>query len=146
MSTYGAGTATQFTDGTQRQVLELGPKIYYYNESVTPLLSISGRAGTVGTPVPIFEWMEDEYFIRRSLKVDTTASDLADTTTGDINGHHTVVKLRRQAQVEAFEVGGIYSASVSGSALGTDVTHLICVAIGKDVNIASPTDKHVQMM
>ena len=146
MSTYGAGTATQFTDGTQRQVLELGPKIYYYNESVTPLLSISGRAGTVGTPVPIFEWMEDEYFIRRSLKVDTTSSDLADTATGGINGHHTVVKLRRQAQVEAFEVGGIYSASVSGSALGTDVTHLICVAIGKDVNIASPTDKHVQFL
>ena len=146
MSTYGAGTATQFTDGTQRQVLELGPKIYYYNESVTPLLSISGRAGTVGTPVPIFEWMEDEYFIRRSLKIDTTSSDLADTATGGINGHHTVVKLRRQAQVEAFEVGGIYSASISGSALGTDVTHLICVAIGKDVNLSSPTDKHVQFL
>ena len=68
MSTYGAGTATQFSDGTQRQVLELGPKIYYYNESVTPLLSISGRAGAVQTPVPIYEWMEDEYFIKRSVK------------------------------------------------------------------------------
>jgi hypothetical protein len=110
MSTYGAGTATQFTDGTQRQVLELGPKIYYYNESVTPLLSISGRAGTVGTPVPIFEWMEDEYFIRRSLKIDTTASDLSDTDTAGVNGDNTIIKLRRQAQVEAFEVGGIYSA------------------------------------
>ena len=63
--TYGSGTATQFTDGTQRQVLELGPQIYYYNESVTPLLSVSGRAGTIGTPVPIFEWMEDEYFLKR---------------------------------------------------------------------------------
>ena len=34
--TYGSGTATQFSDGSQRQVLELGPQIYYYNESVTP--------------------------------------------------------------------------------------------------------------
>ena len=145
-NTYGSGTATQFSDGTQRQVLELGPKIYYYNESVTPLLSISGRAGTVGTPVPIFEWMEDEYFMKRSVKIDTTSSDLSDTATAGINGDNTVVKLRRQSQVEAFEVGGIYSASVSGSTLDTAVTHLICVAIGKDVNIASPTDKHVQFL
>ena len=95
MSTYGAGTATQFSDGTQRQVLELGPKIYYYNESVTPLLSISGRAGAVQTPVPIYEWMEDEYFIKRSVKTPIVSTDVADTATGGINGHHTVVKFRK---------------------------------------------------
>jgi len=147
-NTYGAGTATQFSDGTQRQVLELGPKIYYYNESVTPLLSISGRAGTVGTPVPIFEWMEDEYFIKRSIKTEITSTDVTDTATAGINGDNAIVKFRRQAQVEAFEVGGIYAASVAGgsAALTTAVTHFICVAIGKDVNLASPSDKHVQFL
>jgi hypothetical protein len=147
-STYGAGTAGQFSDGTQRQVLELGPKIYYYNESVTPLLSISGRAGTVGTPVPIFEWMEDEYFIKRSIKTEITSSDVTDTATAGINGDNAIVKFRRQAQVEAFEVGGIYTATVAGgsAALTTAVTHFICVAIGKDVNLASPSDKHVQFL
>ena len=148
MSTYGAGTATQFSDGTQRQVLELGPKIYYYNESVTPLLSISGRAGAVQTPVPIYEWMEDEYFIKRSVKTPIVSTDVADTATGEINGHHTVVKFRRQAQMEMFEVGAIYAASVAGgsAALQTAVTHFLCVAIGKGVNLASPTDKHVQFV
>tara|TARA_R110002020_G_scaffold155279_3_gene336165 strand:+ start:4002 stop:5444 length:1443 start_codon:yes stop_codon:yes gene_type:complete len=148
MSTYGAGTATQFSDGTQRQVLELGPKIYYYNESVTPLLSISGRAGAVQTPVPIYEWMEDEYFIKRSVKTPIVSTDVADTATGGINGHHTVVKFRRQAQMEMFEVGAIYAASVAGgsAALQTAVTHFLCVAIGKGVNLSSPTDKHVQFV
>ena len=147
-NTYGAGTATQFSDGTQRQILELGPKIYYYNESVTPLLSISGRAGTVGTPVPIFEWMEDEYFIKRSVKTEITSSDVNDTATAGINGDNAIIKFRRQAQVEAFEVGGIYTATVAGgsAALTTAVTHFICVAIGKDVNMSSPSDKHVQFL
>ena len=146
--TYGAGTAGQFSDGTQRQVLELGPKIYYYNESVTPLLSISGRAGTVGTPVPIFEWMEDEYFIKRSVKTNIVSTDVADTATGGINGHNSVVTFRRQAQMEMFEVGAIYAASVAGgsSAIHSPITHFLCVAIGKEVNLASPTDRDVQFI
>ena len=146
--TYGSGTATQFTDGTQRQVLELGPKIYYYNESVTPLLSVSGRAGTIGTPVPIYEWMEDEYFLKRSMKTPITSSDVSDTATGGINGHHTVVILPRQAQMEMFEVGAIYAASVAGgsAALQTGVTHFLCVATGKGVNVTASTDKMVQFI
>jgi len=39
-TTYGTGTALQFSDATQRQVLELGSKIHYYNPSVTPLLTL----------------------------------------------------------------------------------------------------------
>ena len=147
--TYGSGTATQFSDGSQRQVLELGPQIYYYNESVTPLLSVSGRAGTVGTPVPIFEWMEDEYFIKRSTKLTaaemTQDSDVVDSQTGGANGHQSIIKLPRQAQVELFEVGGIYTISGS-SGQGESNTHFMCIAIGKEVNLASPTDKHVQFV
>jgi len=41
-TTYGTGTALQFSDATQRQVLELGSKIHYYNPDVTPILSIFG--------------------------------------------------------------------------------------------------------
>ena len=44
---YGSGTATQFTDGTQRQVLELGSQIHYYNPSVTPVPTVFVRPDTV---------------------------------------------------------------------------------------------------
>ena len=69
-TTYGTGTALQFTDASQRQVLELGSKIHYYNPSVTPLLTLMGRMSTSVTPVPIFEWMEDEYMMQKSIRVD----------------------------------------------------------------------------
>ena len=65
---YGTGTATQFTDATQRQVLELGKKIHYYNPSVTPILTVGGRASTRVSPVPIYEWMEDEYMLKKDIK------------------------------------------------------------------------------
>ena len=41
-TSYGAGTALQFSDGSQRQVLELGDKIHYYNPNVTPIFSLFG--------------------------------------------------------------------------------------------------------
>ena len=153
-TTYGTGTAVQFSDGTQRQVLELGSKIHYYNPDVTPIFSLFGMK-SMATPVPIFEWMEDEYMIKRSVKqdiktegADSATVDVTDTATGGINGHNTVVKFDRQAQVEMFEVGGICSASVSGgsAALQTAVTHFICIAIGQNVNLTSPTDRHVQFV
>lgn len=152
---YGTGTAGQFTDSTQRQVLELGKLIHMYNPSVTPMLTISSRVGTATTPVPIFEWMEDEHMMRKSQKqdivtegADSATVDVTDTATGGVNGHNTIVKFDRQAQLEMFEVGGIYSISVAGgsAALQTAVTHVICVAIGKNVNLTSPTDKHVQFI
>jgi len=136
-TTYGTGTAVQFSDGTQRQVLELGSKIHYYNPDVTPIFSIFGMKSMV-TPVPIFEWMEDEHMIKRSLSVDMAGASagadssttlLSDTATSGVNGENVIVNFRTQAQVEMFEVGGIYSLTLTGSAApATDVTHLICIA------------------
>jgi len=154
-TSYGTGSALQFSDATQRQVLELGSKIHYYNPDVTPIFSIFGMKSSV-TPVPIFEWMEDEYMIKRSLSVDmsgasagadSSATLLSDTATSGVNGENAVVNFRTQAQVEMFEVGGIYSVTLTGSAsLATAVTHLICIGIGKDVNLTSPSDKSVQFV
>jgi len=154
-TTYGTGTAVQFSDGTQRQVLELGSKIHYYNPDVTPIFSIFGMKSMV-TPVPIFEWMEDEHMIKRSLSVDMAGASagadsgttlLSDTATSGVNGENAVVNFRTQAQVEMFEVGGIYSCTLTGSAaLATDVTHLICIAIGQDVNLTTPSNKSVQFV
>ena len=66
-TTYGTGSAVQFSSGEQRQVLELGDKIHYYNPNVTPIFSLFGMQSVL-TPVPIFEWMEDEYMIKKSEK------------------------------------------------------------------------------
>tara|TARA_Y100001938_G_scaffold56604_1_gene78920 strand:- start:8417 stop:9925 length:1509 start_codon:yes stop_codon:yes gene_type:complete len=154
-TTYGTGSALQFASGEQRQVLELGSKIHYYNPSVTPLLTLMGRMSTVVTPVPIFEWMEDEYMIKKSIKqdiitegADSATVNVTDTATGGINGHNSVVKFDKQAALEMFEVGGLYAASVAGgsAAIHTDITHFICVAIGEKVNITSATSRHVQFI
>ena len=67
-TTYGTGSALSFSDASQRQVLELGSKIHHYNPNVTPIFSLFGMKSTM-TPVPIFEWMEDEYMIKRSVKM-----------------------------------------------------------------------------
>lgn len=146
-TTYGTGTALQFSDASQRQVLELGSKIHYYNPNVTPIFSLFGMK-SVMTPVPIFEWMEDEYMIKKSEKFNFKTANVADTATGGANGAKTILIVDRQAQMEMFEAGGIYSASVSGgsAALETDVTHLICIAVGKQVDHASATDKMVQFL
>ena len=145
---YGTGTANQFTDASARQVLELGKKIHYYNPSVTPILTVGGRASTRNTPVPIFEWMEDEYMMKKSIKTTGKAADLLDTVTTGVNSHNSILILNRQAQAELFEVGAIYSAAVAGGslALGSGVTHFICMAIGQSVDYASPTDKMVQLL
>jgi len=151
---YGTGTALQFTDASQRQVLELGEKIHYYNPNVTPIFSLFGMKSMM-TPVPIFEWMEDEYMIKKSVKKsmvtatdgDIEASaDLGDTTTGDINGHNTIVRFDKQADMELFEVGGLYSVSQSHGTIQTGVTHVIAVAIGKGVNSANASDRMVQFI
>ena len=163
-TTYGTGTALQFSDATQRQVLELGSQIHYYNPNVTPIFSLFGMKSNV-TPVPIFEWMEDEYMIKKSIKFDivTEGADSATTDVSDslyeattpsggasstgVNGSNVVVNLQRQGQVEALEVGGVYAASQSAGAFGdAAVTHVMCIAIGKQVDLTSPTDKSAQFI
>jgi hypothetical protein len=145
-TSYGTGTALQFSDASQRQVLELGSKIHYYNPNATPIFSMFGMKSVV-TPVPIFEWMEDEYMIKKSEKFTTTAAQLSDTATAGVNGDNAILICERQAQMEMFEVGGIYAASHSGSSFsdGT-VTHVICIALGKGVNHGSATDLMVQFI
>ena len=154
-STYGSGTALQFSDASQRQVLELGSKIHYYNPSVTPLLTLMGRMSTMVTPVPIFEWMEDEHMIAKSIKqsiitegADSATVNVTDTATGGINGHNTVVKFDKQAAIELFEVGGLYAASFAGGSAApqANVTHFICVAIGEKCNVTSAGSRHVQFI
>tara|TARA_R110000824_G_scaffold379418_1_gene571402 strand:+ start:232 stop:1695 length:1464 start_codon:yes stop_codon:yes gene_type:complete len=152
---YGTGTALAFSDASQRQVLELGSKIHYYNPNVTPIFSLFGMKSMM-TPVPIFEWMEDEYMIKKSVKkalVTATAGDIAatadigDTTTGAINGHNTIIRFDKQADVELFEVGGLYSHATTGDgSLQAGVTHVIAVAIGKGVNSANASDRMVQFI
>ena len=161
-TTYGTGTALQFSDATQRQVLELGSKIHYYNPSVTPLLTLMGRMSTAVTPVPIFEWMEDEYMIAKSVKqdiktagADSNSVDVTDSlyeATNGVNGGNCIINFDRQAQMEAFEPGGVYYATfdeTSGSTGGLsddDSTHLLCIAVGQDVNLTTPLDTSVQFI
>lgn len=146
-TTYGTGSAVQFSSGEQRQVLELGDKIHYYNPNVTPIFSLFGMQSVL-TPVPIFEWMEDEYMIKKSEKFNIKTANVADTATGGANGGKSILIADRQAQMEMFEVGAIYKATASGgsAALETAVTHLICIAVGKQVDHASASDKMVQFL
>ena len=159
-TTYGTGTALQFSDATQRQVLELGDKIHYYNPEVTPIFTLFGMGKSV-TPVPIFEWMEDEYMIKRSVKqafadtgansATTTFSDTAYEPTQGANNGASIINFDRQAQVEAFEVGGVYAVTfeeTSGSTatLPTANTHVLCVAIGDRVDCGTTNHKAVQFI
>ena len=148
-STYGTGTALQFTDATQRQVLELGSKIHYYNPSHTPMLTLMGRMSTNVTPVPIFEWMEDEYNVQKSIVIAaanlTADAEVVDSATGGTDGHQSIILLPQLSQMELFEVGGIYTISCS-SGQGESNTHFVCIKTGKSVNLASPKDRHVQFV
>ena len=103
---YGSGYA-EFTDGSTKQILELGKKVHYFNPSATPLFTLLGRMGKRSTPVPKFEWMEDEHFIKRSIKVTIPAS-------GALPASGSLI-VNRQAQAEVIEVGNIYKASVAGA-------------------------------
>ena len=108
---YGTGTPTQFTTGEQRQVLELGQKIHMFNPDVTPIFTLMGRTSTMVTPVPVFEWMEDEFFIRPDTVVVMAAANIKNSLlTGD-NDTGFIVRMNRQSQVEAFEKGALYEAS-----------------------------------
>ena len=148
-TTYGTGTAGQFTDASQRQVLELGKKVHMYNPDVTPIFTIAGRSSTMVTPVPIFEWMEDEYMVKKDVTLSIIPANVLDSGGGDAaNEDGTIVTCTRTAQLEAFEVGAIYKATAAGgsAALEADVTHLMCVRIGKNCIHATATDLMVQFV
>jgi len=145
-TTYGSGTAMQFSSGEQRQVLELGDKIHYYNPNVTPIFSLFGMQSVV-TPVPIFEWMEDEYMIKKSVIVKTSAAtDVQDANNSDNNKKGAILKLNTLAQQEMFEKGAVYKVTASGNVSANSMTHLLCIAIGKEVSHASPIDRFVQFV
>lgn len=143
--TYGSGS-TLFTGGDARQILELGTEIHYFNPSATPLLTISGRAKKEITPVPKFEWQEDEHFIQRS-QIFTMASsaNLQDSATGGNNDTGCIIVCDRQSQLELFEKGAIYTATVVNASLESMVAYM-CIAIGKECDHATPTDKMVQIV
>ena len=151
--TYGSGTANQFTTGEQRQVLELGKKIHMFNPDVTPIFTLMGRTSTLVTPVPIFEWMEDEFFIRPDIVIaDAVPKDAA--SAGD-NDTGFIFTLDRQSQVEGFEKGAVYTMSATMNATNglefggttTAPKALMCVAIGKECNTSGgSTDKDVRFI
>ena len=141
-TSYGTGTALQFTDASQRQVLELGEKIHYYNPNVTPIFSLFGMKSSL-TPVPIFEWMEDEYMIKKSVKIsmageaagaDSATTLLSDTATSNANGENVIINFKKQAEVEAFEVGGIYSGTFTGSGYTFFETPVIALLVNASIN------------
>ena len=147
---YGSGYA-KFTDGSARQVLELGSKVHYFNPSDTPIFSIMGRTSTRSTPVPKFEWMEDEHFIKRSIKLVGAADTIGGSAIGSgyVDGGTTVavadsqqfngrIDVPRQAQLELFEIAGVYkvtsnnaAGTVDGVAANTS-QYVMCVAMGAD--------------
>lgn len=147
---YGSGYA-KFTDGSARQVLELGSKVHYFNPSDTPIFTIMGRTSTRSTPVPKFEWMEDEHFIKRSIKLAGASGSIGGTAIGDgqsngsaavsgKNQYKGVITLARQAQMELFEKGGIYKVTADAAGCKVDnvscgsgtAKYVLCVGHGSD--------------
>ncbi len=143
---YGTGTPTQDTGGTARQILELDQEIHYFNPAVTPILTISGRAYKEITPVPKFEWLEDESLIQRSQTFTMASSaNLQDIDTAGNNDKGSILVCDKQSQLELFERGGVYTASVVNANLQGMVAYM-CVGIGKEIDHATPTDKMVQLV
>ena len=160
---YGSGYA-KFTDGSARQVLELGKKVHYFNPSDTPIFTLLGRLGTRSTPVPKFEWMEDEHFIKRSIVLVGAASDSIGGTvvkngktdgdgstaaSGD-NQFGAIIQVPRQAQMELFEKGGIYKVTtnhgdgkVNNAAANSTSRYVMCVGHGADQAFSGGTDRDV---
>ena len=143
---YGSGFA-KFGDGSARQVLELGSKVHYFNPSDTPIFSLLGRISTRSTPVPKYEWMEDEHFIKRSVIVKAGASSVKEGKDADgtvateaSQGDGSVFNMDRQAAHELFEVGGVYKVSsnhadgkVLGTAVNVTAAYVMCYGTGPHV-------------
>ena len=159
---YGSGYA-KFTDGSARQVLELGKKVHYFNPSDTPIFSIMGRTSTRSTPVPKFEWMEDEHFIKRSIKLVGASGTIGGSAIGSgkvDGGAGTVavadsqqfkgrIDVPRQAQLELFEIAGVYKVTtnhaggkVNNVAANSTSQYVMCVAMGVNSSVDG-TDRTV---
>ncbi len=146
-TTYGTGTPTQFTDGSARQVLELGKKVHMYNPDMTPMYTMLGRLNTLVTPVPIFEWMEDEWFVKPSVVVPVAAGQIIDQTTGTVNDHGSIIQMNKQSDIEAFEKGAVYKLTLTTTTAGSSAIHAMCTAIGKDCGTnGSESDLNVQFI
>ena len=146
-TTYGTGTPTQFTDGSARQVLELGKKVHMYNPDMTPMYTMLGRLNTLVTPVPIFEWMEDEWFVKPSVVVPVAACQIIDQTTGTVNDHGSIIQMNKQSDIEAFEKGAVYKLTLTTTTAGSSAIHAMCTAIGKDCGTnGSESDLNVQFI
>ena len=158
---YGSGYA-KFTDGSARQVLELGKKVHYFNPSDTPIFTLLGRISTRSTPVPKFEWMEDEHFIKRSTIVVGEADKIGgfDINNGKTDGDGSVaasgdnqfqgvIQFPRQAQMELFEKGGVYKVTsnhAGGTIDGASAVggkYVMCVGHGADQAFSGATDRDV---
>ena len=139
-STHGTGTATQFTSGEARYILELGDVVHYFNPSDTPVLTISLRASKQITPVPVFNWMEDEYFIQRSQTFTMASSaNLKDAGAG-VNDTGSILVCDRQSQVELFEKGGYSEAAKNLVGLTQDDPKAIALLARAYANLGKLND------
>ncbi len=135
-SKYGTGTPTQFTDGTARQVLELGNLIHMFNRSETPLLAMFAKSNTVTTPVPVFDWQEDEYMIKRSVVCSGKLRHVFNATTGN-NDAGVIIDLDRSAYLELFEKGAVYTVTAENAVIKGGTKGVMCIAIGEEVALDS---------
>lgn len=147
--THGTGTVVHFTDGDDRNKLELGKLIHMFENQVpgAPMLTIGSRAHKKITPVSEFSHMEDEFMIRKSETITmVNTANLQNSATTGVNDYGCIVILDRLPQMGLFERGGIYTAVKTGSAGLESMLAYLCIAIGKEVDHASPTDKMVQFV
>ena len=144
---HGSGTIAQFTSGDKRNFLEMGNMIHMFNPSDAPILSISSRAHKRTTPVAEYYHMEDEFFVRKSETFTmVNTANLQDSSTVGVNDKGSIIIVDRLPQLELFEVGGMYTAVKTGSAGLEGMVAYMCIAIGKEVNHATATDKMVQLV
>lgn len=143
---HGSGTAVQFTSGDKRNALEMGPMIHMFNPSDAPILTISSRSKKRITPVAEYYHMEDEFFVSKSETFTMASSaNLQDSSTTGDNDKGSIIIVDRLPQLELFEIGGVYTATVVNASLESMLAYM-CVAIGQSCPHASPTDKMVQLV
>ena len=147
--THGTGTVVHFTDGDDRNKLELGKLIHMFENQVpgAPMLTIGSRAHKKITPVSEFSHMEDELMVRKSETIQMVGTDnLVDSATAGNNDTGCIIILDRLPQMGLFERGGIYTAVVTGGGGLESMVAYLCIAIGKECDHATPTDKMVQLV
>jgi len=144
---HGSGTSVQFTSGDKRNALEMGPMIHMFNPSDAPILTISSRSRKRITPVAEYYHMEDEFFVRKSETFTmVNTANLQNSNVTGVNDYGCIIIVDRLPQLELFEVGGVYTGAVTGSAGLESMLAYLCIQIGKECSHATPTDKMVQFV